>query len=1356
MKKNLLFAGLILAAAPICAQDEPTRTPQDAKVIFEQNFEDDWDAWQAAEIDRITSVEYYKPAYDPSKYSSSNDGNNLSGVYLWSDSTRDWTIFGTRDTLIILKNGVVTTDNSDEVKGFELDQYQIVNDGISGDNVTRQQKFDEFGVNGGSHYFRYTTDTVGIAQSDYGSYHTDGTTARYRRNLFVRGLDIEDETSYRLTVYVKTEKKGGITPTFYADVMRGYFASEKPFTKGYLESINYKNQYRPFEYTKNDFKDGEWEKITFMTYYLNDSIAQNDVFIDGYWWASEWKWRNPVGAESDTLCYIKQPDKFFVRLGFASDSTIFSVDNLSLTKSWIGGVEYYKDMIRVDFGYETCLDSLAEAAYNRNFIAAVVVPGEYFTVWGYSKQWNQWELVPIRTAEYHGDGYMYMWTQPDEYGGQEFARLFDEYDSVLVSFQNPVDRPELRLYYNGNLFPKSLDTEWMANGKLLPDFHNEIAYQNPNIGVGVYSMSNLPPVFQGGITAEVGSFQLDPTLREFTFKFSTNLQYDQKGEATELAIMHVEKAGVKEVWTVKSTTDSSVTFIRPSKYTEPLSGDYEFKLLQLKGKVTEYGEDRTINYSFGEAVMPSDPVEVNFNDADTETEYTKGANVESFSTFNCVTKVTDWAGPYSKALMFGLYGVNLYGGNGESTSARLFYEFTPTANGSCSIEIGYSGCYKDGSYNMGPVMEARIMDPDGNILTKVSNPEVKTDAPAEGAAPSTIHTCNISAPGLVAGKTYKLVMMLPNEGSWYGGHKGGLVLYYLKVQTGMSMSGPYLQALDAAQKALAAKIAEAKADKDNYTGDVYEAGVNTLDAYKNFNVTVKETAPSVWNAATKALNDATSNMTARFKVVDDMWAQYNASMALIAKYDSLTDAEAINYKDMDTYKALVADCEKFEDFICKDKTDDSIKAVQTIFENGQKALDAQKATVDAYQAALAADKAAIEAEDAQKGFDEYAELQKVYSEYVPFDFITSAESATQAATDALKAALAAYNSVVANTRMAAERAAVNVKWFNALSELAAELNADLGGVAVDSTTFDDAYAKVYKTAIKAAIYKKAAKGESVDSIPMSAFFKNSELWASTKVVERMDKQMPANKSDLKKADADGANIQHTRHQYNNSGNMPIWIMIIENDYTDLYPGWTARAFDAGNCMVTPAVAEKYDEFSAGQTFWNGELGMDWNSKATLTQTIEDLPVGMFSIGANFLKNSGSSTQFDIKADSKTSTAAVAANATGNNGIDGLTIENGSATVTLTLTSGNGWSRADDFYLVFTGKKDGFNYSQAATEAQDEVSKLVTFVDPAQADAKSVIYSLDGKKVQSAKAGQISIKVTEGANGKRYVEKVLNK
>ena len=96
-------------------------------------------------------------------------------------------------------------------------------------------------------------------------------------------------------------------------------------------------------------------------------------------------------------------------------------------------------------------------------------------------------------------------------------------DSVLVSFRNPLDRDDLKLVYKGNYYPNGLDEEWIANGKPVFDFHNEISSLNPTItkddkGKTVRSLKNLPPVWQASQFAE-GTFGLKGDIDSIEFKF---------------------------------------------------------------------------------------------------------------------------------------------------------------------------------------------------------------------------------------------------------------------------------------------------------------------------------------------------------------------------------------------------------------------------------------------------------------------------------------------------------------------------------------------------------------------------------------------------------------------------------------------------------------------------------------------------------------------------------------------------------------------------------------------------------------------------------------------------------------------
>ena len=195
-----------------------------------------------------------------------------------------------------------------------------------------------------------------------------------------------------------------------------------------------------------------------MLFYQNDSVANTNMYNDGYWWSGTWKTVDPeTGNEYDK---IQQFDKYYLRLSFRYPGREYFIDDISLYKSTIGGAEYNNDILRVNFGYETNLAELAK----KDPSGSIELPGDYFTL---TAEWGDEPYdLDVLAAEYHSDGYLYIWLDNDSFDGLE---------NVRVSFRNP-DDPNLQLKYTGALYPNSLNTEWVNNGKIIPDcfliYHN--------------------------------------------------------------------------------------------------------------------------------------------------------------------------------------------------------------------------------------------------------------------------------------------------------------------------------------------------------------------------------------------------------------------------------------------------------------------------------------------------------------------------------------------------------------------------------------------------------------------------------------------------------------------------------------------------------------------------------------------------------------------------------------------------------------------------------------------------------------------------------------------------------------------
>ena len=148
----------------VSAIAQPTRTPQDAKVIFTQTFEDDWDAWQNTPVDTIYKLEYYKGV----------TGGNQSFSGAWNDArfkadnilVRTDSVTPGKEGGIIIYNGVMLTDDKGDIdnRKYRNDNYSIVDE----TSQTRAEAFAKWGEDGGDKAFRFISA---------GRYNADGTSA---------------------------------------------------------------------------------------------------------------------------------------------------------------------------------------------------------------------------------------------------------------------------------------------------------------------------------------------------------------------------------------------------------------------------------------------------------------------------------------------------------------------------------------------------------------------------------------------------------------------------------------------------------------------------------------------------------------------------------------------------------------------------------------------------------------------------------------------------------------------------------------------------------------------------------------------------------------------------------------------------------------------------------------------------------------------------------------------------------------------------------------------------------------------------------------------------------------------------
>lgn len=1451
-KRDLLLAGLFLCTIPAFGQpgvDEPIRYQDDAKRIFIQNFETANPAlfnmengirlnpddnrpttlytWDANPVDRIEQVTYYK---------RSGNSNPSGGTNIYTDKSGDYEVAGIRDTLMLLYDGVVKTDaKQPEDSILSYDKFSIERHTTETQQGTKG--LDRFGENGGRQYFSYTSaEGDGIQNVGSSDYSTDNkAVAAYRRNLFVRNIPIEASSSYRVTVFVRPTqmaKTDKATLRFGLDLLRGYFHSEKPFIadlKGREEkqwwggtSTVYDSFEGKSDYT--DLEEGTWNKVTLMSYYNNDSIGNASAYLLSYYWAGDWDWRvarndknevvsdlgrgkarNAAGElvnETDpskikdtaTLTFIQQPDKYFVRIAFRSDSTQFDVDNLSLTKSWIGGVEHHNDLLRVDFGYQTNMGALAQAALEQNKIAAVELPGEYFDVWARftdeQKHEKYWAEMPINSAEYHGDGYMYMWTKPYEEDGS--MRSFEGTDSVLVTFRNPIDRPDLKLYYTGNTYPNGQDPQWRDDKtkRVVFDFHNEISSLNPNIdysgGKKVLSLKDLPPVLQRQPYVE-GTFGLDPNMREMTFKFSRQVYFQNTGnESTNGAFIKVVGKNATEYWEFKKYADAADTntvIVRPAKYTTPLAGDYTITIDQIThlddADLTDadsYSADVIMHLHFGDfEVNPASPevAKSDWRSEITETGDWDRPCPPSLWAYSADDGFFQGTGenmdPYKKV---GLYKMKDDGTNGNALfylagrqdgKIGNLYTVKNLAAGDYEISFPGFGWARNITTTMYIYPKPATMDYETlngatktafGTFTPTKNTSWSGNA-AETAWPSQTEQYSLSFNVPAAGD-YVIEWAIPREGSqsYYGVGFGN---YSIKKKGNLSLA-PVRSIIEGVE-ALTAQITKADA-APKYKGSAYE-NLKTVKADAQAFVPAKKASgvnvPSEYAAEAELITKAVNAQKSRVDLIDNFFKTLDDAQAKVDIYKTADSLAA--YKNLPDVQALQDLKDSYANFDYASKNDAAVNAENNKVQAAIRGIDNRVVLAQVYPDAIIYAKAMKDTAIA-KGLD-HAALDAA---------IVAAEAYDEgAATFAqLKPYMVALTDLAFATVYQDTLQVLSTRRIKELDAIAQSLGATYPeGVAAKIaavTTDDDEVADIIKCAIKIAIYDKIVKGESVENIDLTPFIKNYFLYATVKgILDNSTLQLPGSRNEAAAQALQGAaQIQKIGHEWGQEAlGKKCWVMILNQEYTDLFPGWSAESFVTGNhSMVTPD--EGYGNLSkdtlANQGMvLNGKLAMDWNSKAELKQSISGLPAGIYTLGANIGGSGINSANLTITSDVQTYTKDIKTDMKSDN----FMVLEQAIDIDYVIESGSGSPSTDDFSLTYVGKNDDplFQqfWQQLLDNAKSELDNLVTIVDKAKAAVAGVeYYTISGIKLDAPKAGEILIRKTTQSNGMVVVDKVLIK
>lgn len=326
----------------------------------------------------------------------------------------------------------------------------------------------------------------------------------------------------------------------------------------------------------SDFNPEQWTNASGVFFYLSDSLMEATAKERAGWWSGSW-------GDADG---IYQPDINRMQAWFKTENSEYYVDDIKLFKSYIGGAESNQDVIRVNFGYQTNGAALA-AATPFGAIDLLELDPNCVSITGVYE--GEEEPVAVRWAEFHTDGYLYIWADLDE--GQDLTA--DYFDEVYLSFKNL----NKDFVYNGNTYPNALDETF---DKVVLGFENELVIPSER-AFGVVSITQQPPTFVS-VDPENGSFNL--SLAEdnvFKFLFSKPVYLGEDGACIRITGGDQGEEGKELILTQDPENENGVIATLPASI-KSLNGDYTFIISDI---MVEAGAQAStpieLTYTFGDA-----------------------------------------------------------------------------------------------------------------------------------------------------------------------------------------------------------------------------------------------------------------------------------------------------------------------------------------------------------------------------------------------------------------------------------------------------------------------------------------------------------------------------------------------------------------------------------------------------------------------------------------------------------------------------------------------------------------------------------------------------------------------------------
>lgn len=1245
MKKLLLLAGAACMALVSQGQEQ----------MYFNGFEDAGAQFtDSTHLDSLMKVEYY------------DIGEAQSSTYSIEDFQK-WGIGYVKDTTIYLISSIepYVTDGRE-------DHWEMGYDPTG----EHQMELEKLGTPGGNYYLKYIS----------GGEDGDDDCPNYKAKITIRNIPIEEHSSYRVTYYVKTKEMSKVD----IEILRGYSHSNKAF------SLTADDDSPTFTQVNTDFPDNEWTRVTFMSYYTTDSIAETYMYTNGFSWRDYWTTTNP--EDGKIYNSIKQHDTYYLRFSFLTPANTYCIDDITVFKSWIGGAEYNGNVIRIDFGYETNLADLVKATGK----SAMALSHEYFKIDAFDTYIGERADIPVQAAEYHDDGYLYIFLE----------EACEGYDDVRIKFTNPSDE-KLQLKYTGETYPKGDDQEWIDAGKIVPDFENEFVLYSPL--VSAIQWADVAPTLLYTVPDD-GSFTLDPAKDRVISAYFDKEVYTCPGdEQSSGVVARITGSGVDAYLTTgEGMADGDnyrVDFSIPESITN-LKGDYEIQFLNARpSEDGAIAEESTITLSYGpvDLTPPTYYLSTDFdaagNDVIPEGWLVDGGGFstptgDGVSSSNC------------RILHFGesdmIYACFYIGTRGSKYVTATYGEVSGKAlhmpAGDILIDFYYTGWESISSFY---VQLYKLGDADNKIYNEKFTPSAShyrygkdEYTPVNDAD----HFRKVIA--LEEEGDYVLCLTQPTgTGTWEGFAIGDV-----KISNNYSSATGSITSFNKAYEEAVAVKDEALASIGIYGGPDYDAFVNILNEYSTFT----STSPKAYAAAVETLNNAKNDMKSRMNLVDE----YYVSKSAADKLDSTYAAQA--EKDLAAYVNLHNVCTTYAALDVTTKNFDELTDIKAEFDDATAALELRIEIIADFKADVQ-DMENIFAEHANYAFvDEYKAVQKAYNAYAALDVITALDKEITDASAEITDAVEDFNEFLASTLAATDQ-------LQRLSVLAGNVQATFGEyTAADidqrlSTTLvdDQDLAGIYMAANTAKIYADLVSGTD-SALDLTGYIRNSILYtvsAEKEIEAGSEESFPGWEILEVTGTAKAAEV--------NDGKATDTYLNLSNN-SGIQMKQTLKGLPAGNYTFSykfgsTSGTAKPDRSTGAFYFMQYNAVGDIVANDTL----------VFFEGSNI--SSGSTRKI-----SKEFTAL-------GSDVDVL--------IDIACTTYK--PLVDDFRLSFDSKAEGADYESLKTQADQALEAVLNGVVSAKAVDSTTWYNLSGIQIAKPAKG-INIRVRLSSDGQRTIEKVYVK